>query len=93
MQKITKLGILSVAKIQAIIMAIFGLIIGILIAIVSALHIPMQNAGFGPELGIAAIIIFPIMYAIIGFIAGALGAALYNVIANWIGGIEIEIKK
>ena len=32
-----------------------------------------------------------IMYAAMGFVLGALGALLYNLIAKWIGGIEVEV--
>ena len=34
----------------------------------------------------------PIIYAILGFIFGVIGAALYNLIARWIGGIEVEVE-
>ncbi len=37
-----------------------------------------------------SIFALPIIYGIIGFIAGVLGAALYNLFAASIGGIEIE---
>jgi len=43
--------------------------------------------------GAAAIIILPIMYGIFGFIGGAIGAWIYNLVAGWIGGIEIELEK
>nr|MBA3273122.1 DUF3566 domain-containing protein [Chthoniobacterales bacterium] len=32
------------------------------------------------------------IYGIMGFVLGALSAALYNVIAKWIGGIEVEVE-
>ena len=38
-----------------------------------------------------AFITFPIGYAIFGFIAGAIGALLYNLTAKIIGGIKIEL--
>lgn len=33
----------------------------------------------------------PVMYAIFGFIFGIIMAALYNLVARWIGGIEVEV--
>jgi hypothetical protein len=42
--------------------------------------------------GIGALIFLPIMYGIFGFIAGVIGAFLYNVIAGVVGGIEIETE-
>ena len=35
---------------------------------------------------------FPIIYAAMGFIFGVVGAALYNLVARWIGGFEVEVE-
>ena len=48
--------------------------------------------GGGIVLAIVTLVGFPIMYGIIGFIGGALGALLYNLFANFVGGIEIEVE-
>jgi len=82
-----KLDILSVAKVLGVISSLFGLIIGISYLILYQIGMPIA------DVGIIGLIIFTIFYGIIGFIAGALGALIYNVIADWIGGIEIELKK
>jgi hypothetical protein len=37
-------------------------------------------------------IFMPIIYAVMGFIFGVIGAALYNLVARWIGGFEIEVE-
>jgi hypothetical protein len=42
--------------------------------------------------GIGAIIIFPILYGCIGFVATLVAAWLYNVVAGLVGGIEMEIQ-
>jgi membrane associated rhomboid family serine protease len=34
----------------------------------------------------------PVMYAVFGFIFGVISAALYNLVARWIGGIEVEVE-
>ncbi|HEX8371163.1 MAG TPA: hypothetical protein VF585_00150 [Chthoniobacterales bacterium] len=36
--------------------------------------------------------LFPLVYAVMGFIAGIIGAAIYNLFAKWIGGIEVEVE-
>ena len=36
-------------------------------------------------------ILFPVIYAVFGFIGGVVGAWLYNLIARWVGGIEFEV--
>ena len=32
------------------------------------------------------------MYGIVGGISGALGAVMYNLVAGWVGGLEIDIS-
>ena len=52
--------------------------------------------GKGAALGAAGMLIlailFPIFYGAIGFVAGAVGGLLYNLFANWMGGIELELQ-
>jgi hypothetical protein len=43
--------------------------------------------------GLFAVIAFPIGYAIVGFISGAIGAVLYNVFAGLVGGITLELSR
>lgn len=38
------------------------------------------------------IIILPLMYGIVGFVAGAIQAIIYNLAAGFIGGIRIETE-
>lgn len=40
----------------------------------------------------AMVALFPIIYAVAGFVVGILGAALYNLIARWTGGLEFEFS-
>ncbi len=93
---IKRVGVLSVAKLQAVMMAAMGLCFGLLVAAVSSIGSTFLSsdgeslvpfAGFG----IAAIVALPIIYAVIGFIGGLIGAALYNLFAGLVGGIEIEV--
>lgn len=39
-----------------------------------------------PEIGF--LILFPILYLVLGFIFTAIGAWVYNLAAGWVGGIE-----
>ena len=39
-----------------------------------------------------AMIGIPIVYSIVAFVGGALAALLYNLFANFVGGIEIEVE-
>jgi hypothetical protein len=54
--------------------------------------------GNGPQipalfLGAAAVIVIPIFYGVFGFITGIIYAALYNLIAAVVGGLELEFER
>jgi len=34
----------------------------------------------------------PFFYAALGFIFGVVGAFIYNLLAKWVGGIEVEVE-
>ena len=98
MKEIVKIRVSSCARVLAFAMAIIGFFSGIYAAFFSIT--PERYAfclkefcPFYSGLGFWAIIIFPIIYAIIGLICGWLGAIIYNLIAYWVGGIEIDIKQ
>ncbi len=91
MQKVKRIGVLSLAKILGLLYTIFGLILGVLFAVLPLLGFSADETGL--FFGSASIIIFPILYGIMGFIGGAITAFFYNLIAKWIGGLEVEITK
>ena len=104
--KIRKLGILSVAKIYAIMTFVMSLLISIpyglfviIFALVGGVGAGSQDGmaglavgGGGIVVGLLIMIGIPIVYAIIGFIGGALCALIYNILAGLVGGIEIEVE-
>ncbi len=46
----------------------------------------------GCLIGVLAYIVLIVVYGVLGGIGGALTAFLYNLIAGWIGGLEVEIS-
>ena len=36
---------------------------------------------------------FPLLYGFLGFLAGIIGATLFNLVASMVGGIEIELSQ
>lgn len=86
-KQIARISILQSSKIVTALNAFLGLLyafIGILIIL------------FGPEaLKIMGIIYcaMPILMAILTFIFFVIGAGLYNLLAKWVGGFEVEIKE
>lgn len=96
MAELRKFGILSVAKMNAVLSAFMGLIIGILYAVLGTLA-KSGNAQILPGiptflLGFGLVIVMPILYGILGFISGLIFAALYNLFAGLFGGIEMKFK-
>jgi len=101
--RVNKMGVLSVAKIQAVIGLVVGLIIGVIYAAIILIYTlvgaslvgndaRLAVGGGGIVFAIIALIGFPIMYTIIGFVGGAIGALVYNVCARMLGGIEMEVE-
>ena len=93
MTRIQRIGVFQTAKIAAIIYFVIIAIIAIPMALI------MSAVGYtadipGLSIGIGLIyIVAPFFYAIIIFIMTALGCALYNLVASWIGGIPVELEK
>ena len=93
-----KINVLSLAKLQAVLMAVFGLIMALLSGIFLTAFggkLTEYYSGMGMEVplfGWMQVITTPLIYAIVGFISGAVIALLYNLVAKWIGGIKLELK-
>jgi hypothetical protein len=96
MVRIKRFGVLSVGKILGVLYAILGLIVGAMFSAIGLLAVvssSSQGAGIvGLLFGVGAIIFFPILYGIMGFIFGLVMAFFYNLIASRIGGIEVEAE-
>ncbi len=91
---VKEMGVLSLAKIQALVMGAVGLIIGLVYGVILSISLAFTVSpllGFG--LGLLFIIAMPLFYAGLGFVFGALGAFLYNFIADKIGGVELKLKE
>ena len=93
---VKSVGVVSVGKMYGAISAAMGLLFGIGIALFSVLGAGLadttESAILGPVLGVGAVIVLPIFYGVLGFIGGVIGAALYNVFAAMVGGVEIQTE-
>ena len=71
-----------------------GIVHAVLYGIISLILVPflLIAALFGHGGFSAILIIFiPVIYAILGFIAGIIVAFIYNLVAKWTGGIEFVL--
>ena len=97
---LARIGIGSAAKIGGLLYAVLGLITGCIFALIS-----MASAGFaaaadsgnlpawlGAMFGVGAIVLFPILYGILGIAIGTVAAALYNLFAGMVGGLELDLR-
>ena len=94
MQIIKSVGVLSVAKIFGLLYSCMGLVfvpIFLIMALAGATAGPKEFP-LGGVLGIVLAIVIPIFYGGMGFVMGAIGALLYNLIAGWIGGFEVQLE-
>ncbi|MBN2112068.1 hypothetical protein JW707_03120 [Candidatus Woesearchaeota archaeon] len=91
MKTITKIGVMSVAKIQALLTGVMYLLMG-LVATIVGIRNPeiIQQAGL--QAGWGYVLTYTITGLVGGFILGLVIAYLYNLLAPKIGGIQIEIK-
>lgn len=100
---VKRIGVLSLAKIQAMLMAIIGLFIGLIYGLFfmlfgAAMFSQMSGGGGGAAAaggvigGVAMIILMPVIYAVFGFIFGAISALVYNAASGFMGGLEMEIE-
>lgn len=44
-------------------------------------------------IGVGFMVLMPLFYAGMGFITGTLGALVYNLLAKWLGGFEVEFEE
>ena len=101
---IRRFNVFSVAKIQGFLAFVIGLLIGVLYgfafmifgAAISSLAPQGDSQAMGGVgaivIGLVIMIAVPILYSIIGFIGGAIGALVYNLAAGVVGGLKFELE-
>lgn len=98
MQSVTRIGVLSLAKMLAVTYAFLGLFFGAVISLFAMMGAAAGSVAGGDSGGVVAllfgagaVIILPIVYGCLGFVGGLIMAPLYNLVARVVGGIEIEL--
>lgn len=104
MKEIKKIGVLSAAKVLGVLYLVLSLFVAIPLACISLFSASLfastgiqdpDTLGVGLVTGVGGLLVYgiciPIFYAVIGFIGGAIAAFVYNVVAGFIGGIELEL--
>jgi len=89
---------MSCAKVSGVLYAAMGLIIGFFVSLFSIFGAMLGSSGsdgamFGFLFGIGSIIIMPIFYGVIGFVATFIAVLIFNYIVNFTGGIEMYFEE
>jgi hypothetical protein len=108
MHRITKIGILSMAKVTGLTGALIGLIIGVIygLVIILASVIGGAAASADPEVGTAGwgmagmgvlggvmvMVMVPVFYGGMLFVMGLIYGLVINVVLSWTGGFEVQIQ-
>ena len=93
---IKRIGPLSFAKLSAVLYAVMGLVVGGVFSLAGLAggfaSETTGAAGVGAIVGVAAIVVFPIFYGLMGFVFTLFAAWLYNFAADFVGGVEIDVQ-
>jgi hypothetical protein len=99
MMTITRVGPLSAAKVAGLLYVVIGLVAGAFVSLFAMAGAAIgagsgngDGATFGALFGVGAIILLPIFYGFFGFVGTLIMAALFNVAAGMVGGVEIEAR-
>jgi hypothetical protein len=90
--RVQRVGVAQLAKVMGVLYFLMGIVFLVFFLIISR---TMPGAagtalpGFG--FGMGMFIFMPVFYALLGAVFGALGAALYNVVAGMLGGVELDL--
>lgn len=87
MRQIRRFGVFQTAKMIGVLYALMGLLF------VPIFIVATMFGADGSPFGIAFTLLVPVIYGILGFIMTAIGAAIYNVVAGLVGGIEVEFAE
>jgi len=104
--RIRHLGVVQTAKVLGFLYLLLGIIMAVIFfAAGSAFRSMMPTTGMGSPfpmspglmtgmrmLRTGSLVVLPVVYGVLGFILGALTAWLYNLVASWTGGLELELE-
>jgi hypothetical protein len=93
-RRVKRVAPLQLGKMLALFYGIMGVILCpfFLLASLFASHVPPQQRIGLMAFGTGFALVLPFLYAALGFVGGIVSAFIYNIIAKWIGGIEVEVE-
>ena len=100
---VRRIGVLSLAKIQSLLMFVIGLIFGVIYGLFFMIFgAAMSSLSRGDDrwmggvssvvVGLVMIIAFPLFYGVLGFIMGLISGVVYNLAAGVVGGLKLDLE-
>ena len=96
--ELKRIGVLSAGMVFGLMGAAGGLLTALIALVLTALtssawgDLLIQFTGLNFLFSLGGLIIMPLVNGVLGFISGAVGAALYNLIARLFGGLEVTFR-
>lgn len=99
MQRVTRIGALSLGKLMGGVGAVMGLFFGLIFTAISLFGATMVASDgsaveslLGLAFGVGALFVLPILYGALAFVQGVVVASVANVAMSVFGGLELEIS-
>jgi hypothetical protein len=94
MHIVKSVGVMSIAKIMGLLYGCMGVIFAPIFLLLGLLgsFAGQDKTPFAGIFGVVFAVLMPVIYGVMGFVAGAIGALLYNLLARWVGGFELELE-
>lgn len=98
---VRRVGVFSAGKVMGAFGVFIGLLIGGFMALFAMLGtaVQIQGAQNAPAsqlpamaMGVGALIFAPVFYGVFCFISGIIYAAIYNLVAGVVGGLELDLQ-
>lgn len=93
-RRLKRIGPLTAGTTLAVIMGCFGLLFMPFILLISVVmaHAPNVPRAFPFIFGLGFALAAPVIYGVMGFLQGVIGAFIYNLVSMLTGGIEVEVE-
>ena len=89
--ELKKIGVMSAGRIAALFGILLGLVYGLMVIFVPGFFDSLVASGFPLANRWVGGLVSLVIYAVYLFLAGIVCAALYNVFAKWVGGVELNL--
>jgi len=84
-KKLKSIGVSSVFRVSLVLGAVAGVLVGVVLLIVDMIDRRFLE-------GVVTLLLAPILYGLMGALVNAFMAKVYNLVAERLGGIEINLE-